>query len=155
MAIFLGEYSCKLDDKGRVPFPAAFRAVATNSNGQVCLVAKKNASDKCITLMTEAGWEEHIRHMSSGLNPYDEKHKSLLRWLFRDTDKLEPDAVGRILLSKKFIEQAGIGKDVIFVGLGEKIELWAKAEHEACSIVAEDEDIKALAKERWEAVSRS
>ncbi|MDR1227328.1 MAG: division/cell wall cluster transcriptional repressor MraZ [Prevotellaceae bacterium] len=138
MAAFTGEYSCKLDDKGRVPFPAAFRATATGSDGQARLVAKKDVFDKCLTLMTEAEWEKQMAFIDSRLNPYNKEHQALRRELFRNMAALEPDAAGRILLSKRLMDLAGISKEVVFAGQGDKIELWAKADYESCGIAAAD-----------------
>jgi MraZ protein len=143
MASFIGEYSCKLDDKGRVPFPAAFRAAAVGADGQVHLVAKKDVFDKCLTLMTEVEWEKQMAFINKTLNPYNKEHQSLRRELFRNMAALDVDAAGRILVPKRLVELANINKEVVFAGQGDKIELWSKNDYE-CGGIA-DVDAAALA----------
>lgn len=134
MASFIGEYSCKLDDKGRVPFPAAFRPAAVGSDGAVRLVAKKDVHEHCLALMTEAEWDTQMAFINQSLNPYNREHQTLRRELLRDMAALEVDAAGRILLPKRLTEKVGIGKEVIFAGQGNKIEVWDKATYEGGSL---------------------
>ncbi len=146
MASFIGEYSCKLDDKGRVPFPAALRPAAVAGDGGVRLVAKKDVFEKCLTLMTEAEWEQQMEFINRSLNPYNKEDQMLRRELMRDMAALEVDAAGRILLPKRLTEKVGISKEVIFAGQGNKIEVWDKATYEGGSLP--EVDVAALAEKR-------
>ncbi len=126
MASFIGEYTCKLDDKGRVPFPAQFRAAATGSDGAMRLVVQKDLQVPCLNLMTEAEWDKHETFINKQLNPYNREHKLLRNTLFANMAKFEVDTAGRILLPKSLLEMVSIGKEVVFAGQGNKIELWDK-----------------------------
>ena len=127
MASFIGEYTCKFDDKGRITFPANFRAAATGSDGAIRLVVQKDLQVPCLNLMTEAAWDKHEETFISKLNPFNVEHKKLRHMMFANMRKLEVDTAGRILLPKDLLEKAGIGKEVVFAGQGNtKIELWDK-----------------------------
>ena len=46
-------------------------------------------------------------------------------------EQLELDSNGRVLLQKKYLEQLGIDLDVVFVGVGDYLELWSRDRYEA------------------------
>ncbi|MDR2814486.1 MAG: hypothetical protein LBB79_07545 [Prevotellaceae bacterium] len=140
--MFTGSHTCKLDDKGRVPFPAAFRASAASSDGQVRLVVQREPAVKYLTIMTKAVCEQEVEFFEKTLDPYDDNQQQLIDDLFQNMDSLDVDSAGRIQLPKRFLEKAGISKDVIFVGVGSKIKLWDKATCERNTI--SDEEAVAL-----------
>ena len=128
MTSFIGEHTCKLDDKGRVPFPAAFRpAAATEADGAIRLIAKKDLFKSCLVLTTETEWERRMAEITQRLNPYNKEHQDLLDELMSDMAALEVDSTGRVLLPKRLIEEVGLGKEVEFVGRINEIRLWGKA----------------------------
>jgi MraZ protein len=52
---------------------------------------------------------------------------------------IEPDAAGRILISKSMIEHAGLSKDIVFSAQMDKVELWdAETFRKEMSMSAED-----------------
>ena len=53
----------------------------------------------------------------------------------RDVDIVEPDSkLGRISISRELLDAIGITKDVVFFGIGHKLEVWAKDAFEASRI---------------------
>ncbi|MDR0687323.1 MAG: hypothetical protein LBF55_01385 [Prevotellaceae bacterium] len=142
--MFIGSHTCKLDDKGRVPFPAAFRAAAASGDGQVRLAVQREPGMKYLTIMTKEVCEQEVEFFEKSLDPYDDEQRQLIDDLFQNMDSLDVDAAGRILLPKRFIEKAGILKEVAFVGTGNKIKLWDKATYD--KNVMQDEEAAALRK---------
>jgi MraZ protein len=140
--MFIGSHTCKLDDKGRVPFPASFRAAAASGDGQVRLVVQREPGVKYLTIMTKSVCEQEVAFFEKSLDPYDEEQRQLIDDLFQNMDSLDVDAAGRVQLPKRFIEKAGISKEVAFVGVGSKIKLWDKATYERSAIA--DEEASAL-----------
>ncbi|MDR1342115.1 MAG: hypothetical protein LBK18_02535 [Prevotellaceae bacterium] len=128
--MFIGSHTCKLDDKGRVPFPAAFRADAASSDGQVRLVVQREPAVKYLTIMTKAVCEQEVAFFEKSLDPYDDEQRQLIDDLFQNMDSIDLDAAGRVQLPKRFIEKAGISKEVTFVGVGNKVKLWDKATYD-------------------------
>lgn len=128
--MFIGNHTCKLDDKGRVPFPAAFRAAAVSGDGQVRLAVQREPGMKYLTIMTKEVCEQEVAFFEKNLDPYDDEQRQLIDDLFQNMDSLDVDVAGRILLPKRFIEKTGIRKEVTFVGTGNKIKLWDKATYE-------------------------
>lgn len=77
-------------------------------------------------LYPESVWFKTQDTLRTRLNIWDAGDQSLFRRFVSGAEIAEPDSNGRILLSKRLIQQAEIKDTVVFVGMGEEIEIWAK-----------------------------
>lgn len=136
MISFIGDYLCKIDSKGRALLPAAFKKQMPVAAGDR-FVIKKDIYEKCLILYTIDEWEKQNELLRSRLNPYNKEHSQLLRAYYRGTAEVSLDASNRLLLPKRLLELAGIGKEVYLSGQDKKIEIWAKETYENNGI---DED---------------
>ena len=126
MAKFIGEYSVKIDDKGRMIFPSAFKSVFDPSE-KIVLVVKKDIFEDCLQMYTYAQWEKESDEVKSKLNFFRKEHTEFWREYMRDRAVVEPDEkLGRITIPKKILESIGATKEMIFVGCDHKIEIWTK-----------------------------
>lgn len=143
MIQFIGEYKAKIDDKGRLVFPSAFKALI-GSDTALRFVAKKDLYASCISIFTYEEWEKESESIKSRLNFFNKEHSLLWRNYMSGRAILEPDAkFGRITLPKAMLDSIGVKKEVIFAGNDYKIELWAKERYE--SFKMNNEDFAALA----------
>lgn len=130
MVKFIGEYGAKVDDKGRMVFPAAFKAQLGGSCGK--FVIKRDLYADCLEMFTYEEWErtsDEVRAKLNFFNPDDEK---FWRGYMGDRAVVEPDEkLSRILVPKKLLESIGVVKDAVFFGSDHKIEIWAKERYEA------------------------
>jgi len=127
MNSFVGDYICKLDDKGRVLFPAAFKK---QSEGVLeRFILKKDIFEGCLVLYTTAEWERQLEIIKRKINPYVQEQNRFLREFYKSTTDVELDSSGRILIPKRFIEMGGLVKEVVFIGIGDKIEIWDKEKY--------------------------
>jgi MraZ protein len=124
MNSFVGNYSCKLDDKGRVLFPAAFKKQWKGSLDRVIL--KKDIFEDCLVLYPIEEWERQIALLRKKLNPYNKAQNQFLREFYKATAEIELDSSGRMLIPKVFSEAAGLVKELMFIGIGDKVEIWDK-----------------------------
>ena len=60
----------------------------------------------------------------SGLSEFNEEYRKLQRNFFSGTATVELDNNGRFVVPKMMLTYAGIDKDVILVGMGNKVEVW-------------------------------
>ena len=67
MVKFIGEYSCKIDDKGRVIFPSAFKGLM-DSGDDMRLVVKKDIFADCLEMFTFQEWDRQSEKLKSKLN---------------------------------------------------------------------------------------
>ena len=127
---FLGNIEAKADAKGRVFLPAAFRKVL-QGEGVEQLVMRKDVHEECLVLYPESVWNELMDGMRARLNRWNRVQQQIFRQFVSDVELITLDASGRILISKRFKEMAGIEQAVRFIGVGDTIEIWAvKAEEE-------------------------
>ena len=132
MIAFIGEYSSKVDDKGRLVFPAAFRA-AMSPGGDMRFVIKKDLFAPCLEMYTYEEWERQSGKVKDSLDlTFNRRHAMFWREYMRDRDLVEPDAkFGRISVSRRLLDSISVNKEVVFSGNDFKIEIWARERFEA------------------------
>ena len=115
--VFLGTFTPKLDDKGRLILPSKFRP--SLSTGLVLT----RGLDRCVFVFpTEEFTAVHDRLRRAPLE--NKNARDYLRsFLGYASDEL-PDKQGRIHLSHALRTYAGIDRDVAVVGLGARVEIW-------------------------------
>ena len=129
MTTFIGDFPCKMDDKGRVLFPSAF-AKQLSEAADKRFVIKKDIFEPCLVLYPMDEWKSQIEIIRSKLNPYNREHNQFIRGFFKGTAELTLDSNNRILLPKRLLEKAEIDKDIYMAGQDGKIEIWAKEKYE-------------------------
>ena len=134
MIKFFGEHTAKVDDKGRMVFPAAYKSIMP-AEGDMRFVVRKD-------MYTYSEWERQSEEVRSRLNPaFNESHAKFWRAYLHNCAVVEPDAkLGRISIPKKLLEMIGVTKEVVFSGNDYKIEIWAKESFES-SVVSNEEFI--------------
>ena len=134
MNTFIGEYTVKIDDKGRMVFPSAFKSLMS-ADGDMRFVIKKDIFEDCLEMYTFEEWEHQSSAVKSRLNFFNRDHAMFWREYMRDRAIVEPDGkVGRISVPKKLLEAIGVNKEVVFSGNDYKIEIWAREKFEAARI---------------------
>ena len=144
MSSFVGDIRGKVDPKGRVVLPSAFKK-KLSGKGSEKFIIKKDIFDNCLVLYPEKEWNNQISLIKKRLNPYNRVHNKFLRKFFKEAVEVELDALNRILIPKMLLESAGIKKDVVFIGEIDKIEIWDPNELEKASI--SQEEFKKLAED--------
>lgn len=138
MAKFIGEYCVKKDDKGRIIFPAPFKAVFAPEE-RLVLVIKKDLFENCLNMYTYQEWENESEQVKARLNFFNKEHALFWREYMRDRAVVEPDGkLGRISIPKKLLDTIGADKEIVLAGNDHKIEIWAKENYEARQISQED-----------------
>jgi MraZ protein len=125
---FLGRFAHTLDDKRRVSLPKAFREELDEGRDGASYFLIP-AFDPCLWLFTEARFTEfksRIAKMAeSGYGVGDSKVRAFRREIFSRCAKLAPDKQGRIALPPELCRTVGIDKEVVFLGVDERVELWS------------------------------
>jgi MraZ protein len=135
---FIGEYTSKLDDKGRLVFPAPFKGILP-PDGDMRFVVKKDIFSDCLEMYTFEEWQKQSEQVKSRLNFFNEEHAKFWREYMRNRSVVEPDPkFGRITISRKLLDSIGITKEAVFSGNDYKIEIWAKEKYEASAIPNEE-----------------
>jgi transcriptional regulator MraZ len=119
---FVSHHVLRLDAKGRVSVPAAFRAVLARDgfDGLYC----HPALDRPALDAGGNGLLAEIESLIAGFSPYSEEREQFSLALFGTSETLKMDGEGRVVLTDAHKAHAGINEAVIFVGLGHKFRIW-------------------------------
>ena len=119
--MFRGVTQLSLDAKGRLAIPARYRGELVSScSGHLIVTVDPS---KCLLIYPQPAWEP-IEQKLNNLSSFDPVIRNLQRLLMGNACDVEMDAAGRILVSPPLREFAGLSKDVVLVGQGNKFELW-------------------------------
>ena len=125
-AAFKGEYSHSIDAKGRLIIPAKFRELL----GDQFVVTK--GFDGCLFVFAEEGWNKFEEKLQS--LPMDKPEARILgRFFISGAIDAELDKQGRILLPANLLQHAGIEKEAVIAGVGNRAEIWSKEKWEKAS----------------------
>lgn len=116
---FTGNFRHTMDAKNRVTVPARWRAEPLEE-----LFALELRSQKLLKLMPKDERERLGQVFLQDPSILPAKARRLRRSLFGMTVECPLDKQGRLVLPQPLIEKAGLGRDVVLVGVGELIEVW-------------------------------
>lgn len=127
---FRGESTNKVDTKGRVSIPAAFRRVleegdpdwAEGENPNLILVygGKERDFIEGYTLAAMEEVDDKISKLPRGSRP-----RRILERLFSGQSvQIQVDETGRLVLSSKLRDKIGISTEAFFIGAGDTFQLW-------------------------------
>lgn len=125
---FFGEYSCKLDAKGRLKLPAG---LVEQLGGMPSEMIINRGIEDCLRLFSRDAWEEKTKELINRLNLNNSKHRRLARYMNRGVAKLSVDSNGRILIPKTLVDFADLKKDIIVNTYQQEIEIWSKTRYES------------------------
>lgn len=117
-AMFMGQYGHTIDIKGRVIIPAKYR----ESLGSTFVITL--GLDGCLFLYPLQEWQSFVDKLQ-GL-PSNQKTRRLQRQFLSKAMEVMPDKQGRILIPSILRDRAGLSKEVIFIGMMNRVEVWDK-----------------------------
>lgn len=117
--MFMGEYNHSVDAKGRLIVPSKFREQLGNE-----FVVTKGL-DGCLFVYSKSEWE-NIEEKFRNVPLTTKDARKFARFFFAGAASCEVDKQGRILLPVVLREYAGIEKDVVSVGVFNRVEIWDK-----------------------------
>ena len=119
--MLLGEHEHSLDDKNRLTLPARFRQAMAGG------VVLTRGLDACIEAYPADGWNELVESNLSGLNPLSRETRVLERFYYTGAIEAQPDKQGRVMLPPALIDHGGLGREVVVVGMRDRLEIWDRA----------------------------
>ncbi len=125
--MFYGEYEHTLDRKGRLIIPAKLREVFRENYIEKFFITR--GLDRCLFLFTEDEWKLQEQKFKSMPFTRAETRK-FNRLYFSGASEVSCDQQGRILIPRNLKSFAGIKREVIIVGVSNRIEIWSKSDWE-------------------------
>ena len=137
MATFIGDYTCKVDVKGRIILPMAFKKQMP-ADARDHFVVRIDIFEKCLVLYALEDWNRQLIRIRKRINPYNREHNTFLRNFFKGTAELSLDSNNRMLIPKRLLDIIGAGRDVVLAGQDGRIEIWAADVYEGIEMPADD-----------------
>ena len=131
--MFTGEYEHSIDAKGRIIVPAKCR----DELGESFTVTL--GLDGCLFVYPDKEWESFVEKLKN--LPGNKEGRQLQRYFLAGAASCEMDKQGRILIPQKLRDAAGLTKDIVFVGVISKLEIWSKEKWEANNIYENMDEI--------------
>ena len=117
---FVGSHTHSLDSKKRLTIPSEWREAA----GNLPLFVLKGVDQPCLYVFTARDMAKRLEKIRS-ISVANAKAQQFIRSVFSSADRLEIDSAGRIRVSDRLLEHAGITGQVELVGVGGRFELWS------------------------------
>lgn len=124
MSHILGVFECTLDAKQRIKVPTGLISqLPKNDEGRLVLTI---GVDKCIYLYTESEFQKELDIVMS-ISEHTAENRRYKNSFFAGTHRVTIDSAERILIPKSLLAHAGITKDILVNGQGDKALIWDQA----------------------------
>jgi len=119
--MILGRFYSQLSPKGRLAIPSKFR----KETGNRIIIARWY--ENCLVIVGLSYWKSLLRRLTSGNEVVIRPIRSVERFILSTAFEVETDSQGRFVVPVSLRDQAKITGEVVFLGLGERIELWDRS----------------------------
>ncbi len=127
----MSEYTHSIDAKGRTVIPSEFREALGDS------FVITRGLDGCAYIYPMDEWVVFQQKLMK-LPMNKQSSRALVREFMAKSKKLTPDKSGRIVIPQNLRDICGFSEELLFAGVGSKIEVWEKSRYEANSIPETD-----------------
>jgi MraZ protein len=118
--MLIGSYPGSLNDKRRIAIPKRF----LSEIGEKPVLAKWY--EDCLILVSSDFWEALLIRLVGPDKLAGLGVRNIERFILGSAFEMEPDDQGRIVIPETLAQYAGLTKDLVFVGLTDRIEIWSK-----------------------------
>ena len=132
---FKGGPVLTLDGKGRITVPARWRDVLMSAVQGQMMVSKSHV--RCLSLFPRPVWDQ----FETRLNALPASADGLRRLYIGSATEAAIDGASRLLLPPELRAWAGLEREVVFMGLGNRFELWDKARYDAHEAAVLEQDM--------------
>ncbi len=120
--LLTGTHPRTLDDKKRLALPKRLRE--TLQNPEILFITP--GPDQCLWVYTQAGLEQLAERLDQA-PAADAEARVFRRLYFAQTETVDMDRNGRILIPDRLLNFAGLQHDVVLIGVRDHLELWDAA----------------------------
>jgi len=117
--MFTGTFENSIDDRNRMIIPAKYREAFKGG----CVLAR--GFDTCLYIYTREDWEVLVTKFAK-ISQVDRDMRRFMREFFSNAEECVPDKQNRILIPQNLKKYAKIEKDLVTMGVMDKVEVWSK-----------------------------
>lgn len=122
--MLIGEYHHTIDEKGRIILPSKFREELKEE------FFVTRGLEECLFVYPKTEWDKITNKLKS--LPFTKKDaRSFARFFLSGATATVFDKQGRINITSPLASYAGLEKDCVIIGVGDRLEIWAKDKWEA------------------------
>lgn len=115
--MFTGTYTPKLDEKGRLILPAAFREEMVKG------IVVTRGQERALDVRTRADWDRFVANFRDA-SQTDARVRAYGRMLFAQASPQHPDKQGRVTISPELRQYASLDKECVVIGVYDRLEIW-------------------------------
>ena len=119
--MFLGTYLGVLSPKRRVAIPSSFRKLL----GEKFIVAKWY--EGCLVLVARESFSALLEKLKGETKVITRGVRDTERFVLGSAFELASDGQGRVVIPNSLAVYAGLGRQICFLGLGDRVEVWDKS----------------------------
>jgi MraZ protein len=128
--IWLGESNLSLDDKGRVVIPRRLQAGLDHDPDGRSVAVVTRGFEGCLFVFAESAFAQLLGRMRT--RAFDgAAERKMQRLFFANAHRSTLDGAGRLLIPEKLRKLVGMEKEVVVVGLIDRLEIWPRSAWEA------------------------
>ena len=116
--MLLGEYEHTIDDKNRLTLPAKFREDFAGG------VVVTRGLEGCLSAYPREQWERLVDSWLDPLSPFSKESRQMHRYYYAGASEDKPDKQGRVTIPGALLEHAGLEREVVVAGVGDRVEIW-------------------------------
>ncbi len=117
--MLIGQYLSKLTDKDRVAIPKKIR----QELGGELVIARWY--ENCLVLVSKESWQKLLTRLIGKPSLITSPVRDVDRFILGLAFEIKLDAQSRFIMPKTLLNYANIKEDVVFVGLGDRVEVWS------------------------------
>lgn len=121
--MWYGEYTHRLDNKDRFILPAKFREKVKALEKNIFFITR--GLEGCLFLFSQDVWQ-NLEEKLKAVSFTKQEGRSFNRLYFSGAHEIEIDSQGRVSIPSYLKEFSQIKKEIVIVGVGDRIEIWDK-----------------------------
>ncbi len=121
MLVFTGQFEYTIDEKGRLSIPSRLRDQVERDGQAPSLFVVPGPKGQLMAYP-----EKQFNELADIYGSREDTAEAL-RFMMRNSEECPIDKQGRVVLSPRLRDEAGISRDVTILGVGKRIEFWDKA----------------------------
>jgi len=121
-SVFRGRYEHTIDSKGRISIPSKFREILSKKFDDRLVITN---FDHCLVAFPNEEWSA-IEQRVGSLSLMRKETSAFFRFFYSSAVDCAIDKQGRLLIPQTLRDYANLQKDIVLVGEGKRIEIFAK-----------------------------
>ena len=134
--MLLGTHEHTIDDKSRLTLPARFRSAFASG------VVVTRGLDPCLVAYPREEWAASQSRIAE-LDTLSSEARALQRVVYANAVEGDLDKQGRMIISARLKDYAGLTRDVVVAGVNDHLEIWDRAawQRELAEVEGSAEDV--------------